>query len=191
MSTDEQSPTEPVGLGDAGRVLADVPWPGSAVEPIFAEPWEGRAFGLAFDVIRRAGLDWEELRQRLITALAEAPERPYYESWLNALERLTTERVDVSAETLSVARNDASWYRYHDATHGDIEVRPFRAADAASGLTDTLPVTAVGAGQIELYRSTDAATPCGVRAFAADGSLLADVAIAPDQWAALRERVSH
>ena len=54
----------------------------------FEAPWEGRAFGLAVELVRSQRLDWEAFRQRLIAAVEEAPERPYYESWLVALERL-------------------------------------------------------------------------------------------------------
>ena len=64
-------------------------------ELAFDAPWQGRVFGLAIAVTEQAGLPWEEFRQRLIAAVAEAPERPYWESWLVALERLA-ERLSVT-----------------------------------------------------------------------------------------------
>ena len=47
-------------------------------------------FASAFD---RLGLPWDEFRSRLIAAIADDPERPYYESWAVALEQLVVLRV--------------------------------------------------------------------------------------------------
>ncbi len=60
-------------------------------ELAFDEPWQARAFGLAISVAEQAQLDWEPFRQRLIAAVAAAPSRPYWESWLAALEGWLTE----------------------------------------------------------------------------------------------------
>ena len=57
-------------------------------EVAFDEPWEGRVFGAALAVVQHHDLDWDEFRQRLIAAVADDPERPYWESWLAALESL-------------------------------------------------------------------------------------------------------
>jgi len=57
-------------------------------EIAFAAPWEGRAVALALALVERLGLSWDEFRQQLIAAISEMPERPYYESWAVALERL-------------------------------------------------------------------------------------------------------
>lgn len=54
----------------------------------FAAPWEGRALALAVALIERLDLPWDAFRLRLIDAVAEAPNRPYYESWAVALESL-------------------------------------------------------------------------------------------------------
>jgi nitrile hydratase accessory protein len=61
-------------------------------EIVFEAPWQGRAFGLALGVVQHLGLDWDEFRRRLIAAIADDPDRPYYESWTVALEALVTER---------------------------------------------------------------------------------------------------
>jgi nitrile hydratase accessory protein len=62
----------------------------TADEP-FTAPWQARAFAMAVVAAERMGVDWDEFRDRLKAAIAEEPKRPYYESWLDALERLTAE----------------------------------------------------------------------------------------------------
>jgi nitrile hydratase accessory protein len=57
----------------------------------FTAPWEGRVFAMAVALVRERGLPWDEFRSRLVAAIDEAPERPYYESWLVALERLAAD----------------------------------------------------------------------------------------------------
>jgi len=61
-----------------------------ADEP-FTAPWQARAFAMAVVAAERMGADWDEFRDRLKAAIAEQPDRPYYESWLDALEDLTAE----------------------------------------------------------------------------------------------------
>jgi hypothetical protein len=70
-------------------------------ELTFEAPWQGRVFGLAVGVTSRLGLDWESFRGRLIDAIDAIPERPYYESWLAALESLVTEHTTVSGTELA------------------------------------------------------------------------------------------
>ena len=55
-------------------------------ELVFAAPWEGRAFGAAVGAVAALGLEWDDFRQQLVGAIAAAPDRPYYESWVVALE---------------------------------------------------------------------------------------------------------
>ena len=57
-------------------------------ELVFDEPWEGRAVAIAVAAVRQLGLPWDEFRLRLIEAIGEVPERPYYESWAAALESM-------------------------------------------------------------------------------------------------------
>jgi nitrile hydratase accessory protein len=57
-------------------------------ELVFDAPWEARAFALAIAVIQRLDLPWDAFRLRLIDEIANAPDRPYYESWTLALESL-------------------------------------------------------------------------------------------------------
>jgi nitrile hydratase accessory protein len=70
-------------------------------ELVFEAPWQGRALGMAVAVVERLGLEWDEFRQRLIAAIGEDPDRPYYESWVAALETLVVERGVVGAEELT------------------------------------------------------------------------------------------
>jgi nitrile hydratase accessory protein len=57
-------------------------------ELAFDAPWQGRAFAMAVAAVDNLGLDWEAFRAHLVAALEAEPARPYYESWLAALESL-------------------------------------------------------------------------------------------------------
>jgi nitrile hydratase accessory protein len=57
-------------------------------ELVFAAPWERRAVAVAVTLVERLDLPWDAFRLRLIDAIAEDPDRSYYESWAVALESL-------------------------------------------------------------------------------------------------------
>ncbi len=61
-------------------------------ELVFAEPWQGRAFGMAVALSEQGAFAWEEFRQELIAQVAAAEGRgepfEYYEIWLATFERL-------------------------------------------------------------------------------------------------------
>ncbi len=57
-------------------------------ELVFSAPWEARAVALAVALVEQQGLQWDSFRQRLMAAIADDPDRPYYESWAVALESL-------------------------------------------------------------------------------------------------------
>jgi hypothetical protein len=60
-------------------------------ELVFDAPWQARVFGLAAAVVEtQFGGDREPFRQGLIAAIADDPERPYWDSWAIALEQLVT-----------------------------------------------------------------------------------------------------
>ena len=62
-------------------------------ELVFAAPWEGRAFGLAAAYVESTGVGWAAFRAHLVAAIDELPEgTPYYEAWVEALERLVAAR---------------------------------------------------------------------------------------------------
>jgi len=81
--------------------------PRSNGELVFAEPWEGRAFGLAMALHGAGAFEWEDFRQQLIAAVAEAERATtdddpfsYYRCWLLALERVLEAGGVVSTEQL-------------------------------------------------------------------------------------------
>lgn len=57
-------------------------------ELAFDAPWQGRALAMAVLLVERHGLPWEHFRSRLIAAIADDPERPYWDSWVAALDEL-------------------------------------------------------------------------------------------------------
>jgi hypothetical protein len=65
--------------------------PRSNGELVFEAPWQARVFGLAAALVETqfAG-DREPFRQRLIAAIAQDPQRSYWDSWAVALEDLVT-----------------------------------------------------------------------------------------------------
>ena len=72
-------------------------------ELVFTAPWEGRALAMAVALVERLGLDWDAFRLRLIAAIADEPDRPYYESWAAALEDLVLALELTSAAELAAA----------------------------------------------------------------------------------------
>lgn len=61
-------------------------------ELVFAEPWEGRAFGLAVALNEGGIYDWSDFSDKLIEETAADEQQGihvnYYQRWLRALERL-------------------------------------------------------------------------------------------------------
>lgn len=86
-------------------------------EPVFTEPWEAQAFAMAVKLNESGVFAWAEWAETLGAELKSAPGRPYYQSWLAALERLVEAKgVMTGAERL--ARVEA-WDRAAKATpHG-------------------------------------------------------------------------
>jgi hypothetical protein len=50
--------------------------------PAFEAPWQARAFALA------QAFPHDQFQPRLVEAIATDPDRPYWESWVAALEAL-------------------------------------------------------------------------------------------------------
>ncbi|HSK61123.1 MAG TPA: nitrile hydratase accessory protein [Actinomycetospora sp.] len=62
-------------------------------ELVFAEPWEGRAFGMVVTLVEAGWFTWDEFRDSLVARVSawEADHAPgeeyrYYRCWLAALE---------------------------------------------------------------------------------------------------------
>ena len=57
-------------------------------ELVFEAPWQGRVLAMAVGLVQQLDVSWDEFRARLIHAVTDRPDRPYYESWTAALEAL-------------------------------------------------------------------------------------------------------
>jgi nitrile hydratase accessory protein len=84
------------GAAVVERLVADMTGPAAMPrkngELVFAEPWQGRAFGMAVALSEGGAFAWEEFRQELIAQVAAVERRggsfEYYEVWLATFERL-------------------------------------------------------------------------------------------------------
>ena len=86
-------------------------------EPVFAEPWEAEAFAMAVKLNEAGIFGWSEWAETLGAELHAEPQRPYYESWLAALERLVEVKGLMSASER--LRRIEAWDRAAKATpHG-------------------------------------------------------------------------
>jgi hypothetical protein len=184
---------DPVSRAVAVLGGAGAPLPTVGDEPVFAEPWEGRAFAMAIDVVDRVGGSWEAFRTRLVAAIAEDPARPYDASWVVALERLVLETAAVTEADLDRARNGAAAYRYDEQGVGDVEVFPIRAQPVVvvdlltetvrqlppAAEPDDVPTPADRCRHVELYRrwSDGAPRSWGLRLFDGDDGALVDIAL--------------
>jgi hypothetical protein len=61
----------------------------------FDEPWQARLFATAVATVESLGLPWDAFRDRLKAAVADDPDRPYFESFLAAFERILADEADV------------------------------------------------------------------------------------------------
>jgi nitrile hydratase accessory protein len=99
--------------------------------PVFREPWEAHAFGMALSLHARGVFTWKEWATTLADEIkrAQAAGDPdtgetYYRHWLATLERLVAEKGLTSTEALN--RHRDAWDHAADRTpHGQpIELRP-------------------------------------------------------------------
>jgi nitrile hydratase accessory protein len=63
--------------------------------PVFREPWEARAFGLAVALQESGLFGWGEWAETLGAVIAETQDPDgslYYHCWLEALERLAAQK---------------------------------------------------------------------------------------------------
>ena len=88
--------------------------PRDAAGAVFHEPWEAQAFAMALALHERGQFTWSEWAATLadeikVAQAAGDPDRgnTYYRHWLNALERLVTEKNVASAAKL--ARYREAW----------------------------------------------------------------------------------
>jgi nitrile hydratase accessory protein len=63
--------------------------PRDEAEPVFAEPWEARAFAITMALCQRRLFSYEEFRERLIAEInGTGASDNYYVNWLRALEAM-------------------------------------------------------------------------------------------------------
>ncbi len=79
----------PGGALDAG--FGEPSLPRSNGTPVFDAPWQARAMAMAVLVVERTGRPWDEFRDRLIATIGEDADRPYWDSWVVALDRFVDE----------------------------------------------------------------------------------------------------
>jgi nitrile hydratase accessory protein len=85
--------------------------------PPFTEPWQAQAFALAVQLHARGAFSWPEWSQVFAGELASSPDADYYDCWVAALERLTSDRGLASVEALG-ARKEAWAEAYRRTPHG-------------------------------------------------------------------------
>jgi nitrile hydratase accessory protein len=76
----------------------ELAYPRSNGEPVFAAPWQSRAFGMVVDLHKAGQFPWDEFKRRLIAEIhAGRPEdvpadaSEYYYQWVQAFSRLVVE----------------------------------------------------------------------------------------------------
>ncbi len=121
-------------MGSEAEALAIATLPGLPRDddgPVFAEPWQARAFALALALHGRGVFTWSEWAAALGAEISRAqnggdPDSgdSYYRHWLAALERLVTQKQVTTADTLE--RTRLAWDRATDRTpHGaPIDLQP-------------------------------------------------------------------
>ena len=85
--------------------------------PVFREPWEAQAFAMAVKLNEAGAFTWSEWAEALGGEIRENPQRPYYESWLAALEKLVEGKGLMSARE-RLARVEAWDRAAHLTPHG-------------------------------------------------------------------------
>jgi nitrile hydratase accessory protein len=85
------TPSASVGSTAREDAFAEQTLPRSNGELAFDHPWQARALAMAVLLVERTGRPWDDFRRRLVDAIADSPGRPYWESWVVALEALAAE----------------------------------------------------------------------------------------------------
>lgn len=71
--------------------LAEPSIPRSNGTPVFDAPWQGRALAIAILLVEGSHRPWDDFRQHLMRAIELDPDRPYWDSFADALESFTAE----------------------------------------------------------------------------------------------------
>ena len=101
----------------ASEALALPGIPRDADGPVFAEPWQAQAFGLAVRLNADGAFTWSEWAAALSSEIAAHPQAPYYDAWLAALESLSLAK-HLAAPSELAARKSAWEVAYLHTPHG-------------------------------------------------------------------------
>ena len=104
--------------------MSDAPASGSEAAPVFAEPWQARAFACAVELNRRGLYSWREWVQALSAEIAAHPAHPgedpgaaYHRQWLATLEKLAHQKEIASPSDIDTRVGE--WRRaYLSTPHG-------------------------------------------------------------------------
>ena len=102
----------------------------SSTDPVFAEPWQARAFALALKLSEQGRFTWDEWTAALAHELKAVADRGepddgsrYYHHWVAALETLVVKKGLANPTALS-ERKDAWTDAYRRTPHGEpVELR--------------------------------------------------------------------
>lgn len=115
---------------DAERLATLPALPRNEDGPVFEEPWQAQAFGLAVKLSEQGHFSWKTWARTLADELADAEARGepddgsrYYRHWVSALERLVVER-GLSDPSALTERKKAWADAYRHTPHGQpVELR--------------------------------------------------------------------
>ena len=65
--------------------------PRSNGTPVFDAPWQARAHALAVLSVQGTGREWDDFRRHLMVAIEGDDRRPYWDSWVQALDAFLSE----------------------------------------------------------------------------------------------------
>src|SRR5262249_46679560 len=131
--------------GMTERPLRDTPgMPRDQEGPVFREPWEAQAFGMAVMLHERGHFTWMEWTKRLATEIAAARARGehddgtrYYHYWLAAPEKLVAEKHLGATDGLATRKHE--WdVAARSTPHGQPITLPGRRARSGATTSEVL-----------------------------------------------------
>ena len=107
--------------------------PPEGEDPVFAEPWQARAFALVLKLAERGHFTSSEWTAALSREVAGDDGSHYYEHWLTALEKLVVNKGLADSAAL-LARKEAWHDAYLHTPHGQpVELWSRGSGDVPSG----------------------------------------------------------
>ncbi len=93
---------------DALAAISDIPRADN--EPIFAEPWEARAFAMAVSLNEAGLFTWPQWAEKFAAALKANSEAggclSYYQVWLETLETIIVDKQIADASAVSARKSE-------------------------------------------------------------------------------------